>query len=76
MSCTELDAAVGGKLAPHRVGRAAIDDAEQADGAADKRKILRREPLQAMTPRQFIGLRVRQRAVDFGNEFVRGPSAG
>jgi hypothetical protein len=65
-----LDAAVAGELALHRVGRASINDAEQADGASDKRKILRRKPLQAMTPRQFIGLRVRQGAVDFGNEFV------
>ena len=49
---------VGGQFAAHRLRRAAVDDAKQADGAADQREILRLQALEAVTPRQFIGLRV------------------
>ena len=64
-------AAVGREFAAHRVHRTPVDDAEQADGAAEQREILRGDTLHTMTPRQFIGLGGGQRAVDFGDEFVR-----
>ena len=61
---------VGGKFAAHRLRRAAVRDAEQADGAAYQRKFLRLQAHEAVMPRQFIGPRVGQRAVDLGHEFV------
>ena len=64
-------AAVGGEFTAHRLDRTPVDDPEQADGAAEQREILRRDALQAMTPRQFIGLGRGQRPVDFRDEFVR-----
>ena len=66
-----LHACVGGKFAAYRVHRTPVDDAEQADGAAaQQRKRLRCDPLQAMSPRQCIGLRERQRAVDLRHKLV------
>ena len=49
-------AAVGCERAAHRVQRPPVDDAEQADGAAEQRKTLRGDALQAVAPRQIIGL--------------------
>ena len=63
-------AAVGGELPAHGIERTAVDDTEQADGAADQREIFRRDALQAVTPRQRIGLGGGQCPVDFGDEFV------
>src|SRR6202795_3357363 len=58
--------AIGRQFTAHGLGRAAIDDAEQADGAADKRKVLRSDALETMTPRPFVRLRIRKRAVEIG----------
>ena len=49
-------AAVGREFAAHSVHRSPVDDTEQADSAAKQRETLRGDALQAMTPRQFIGL--------------------
>ena len=64
-------AAVGGEFTARRLDWTPVDDPEQADGAAEQREILRRDALQAMAPRQLIGLGRGQRPVDFGDEFVR-----
>ena len=65
-----LHAAIGREFASNRFRGAPIDDAEQADGAAQKRKLLRCEPLEAVAPRQFIGLRERKRAVDLRDKLI------
>ncbi len=64
------DIGISGKFAAHRLRCAAVGDAKQADGAAYQRKILRLQAHETMTPRQFLGLRVGERAVDLGHEFV------
>ena len=65
------DAGISGELAAHGLHRAAVVDAKPADGGADQRKKLGSEAPQSVTARQFVGLRVGQCAVDFGDEFVR-----
>ena len=65
------NAGLGGELAAHGFQRAAVGDAEQADGRADQRKILGTDARQPVTSRQFVGLRVGQRAVDLGDDFAR-----
>src|SRR6266481_7871783 len=62
--------AVGCEFAAYRLHRPAVNDAEQADGGAYERKVLRSDALEPMTPRQFVGLRVGQRAVDLGHDFA------
>ena len=64
------NAGLGREFTAHDVRRATVDNAEQADRAADKQEILRCDAFEAVPPRQFIGLRVGQRAVDLGHEFV------
>jgi len=64
------NAGLGGEFTAHRLYRAAIGNPEQTDSAADEREILRLQAREAVTPRQFIGLRVGSRAVDLGHEFV------
>ncbi len=54
------NAGVTGEFAAHRLDRAAVGDAEQADGCAYQRKILRYQTREPVTPRQFIGLRFGQ----------------
>lgn len=66
----EANAGIGSKFATHGIHRAAVGDAEQAEGRAEKRGIPGSDPRQPMAPRQFIGLRVRQRAVDFRYQLV------
>lgn len=63
-------AAVGRELAPYRLGRPAVGDAEQAERRPDQRKILGCDAREAVATRKLIGLRHRQTAVDLGDEFV------
>src|SRR6266481_2550597 len=64
------NAGLGGEFAAHCLGRSAIGDAEQADGRAYKRKILRLQTRQAVTPRQLVSLGDGQRAVDLGDDLA------
>src|SRR6266481_6802289 len=64
------NAGLGGEFAAHCLDRSAIGDAEQADGRAYKREILRLQTRQAVTPRQFVSLGDGQRAVDLGDDFA------
>jgi len=68
------NAGLGGEFAAHGLDRSAIGDAEQADGRAYQRKILRLQMDEAVSPRQFVRLRDGQRGVDLGDDFacVRG----
>jgi hypothetical protein len=65
-----VNAGLGGEFAACGLDRAAAGDAEQPDGGAHQRKILRLQARKAVTPRQFVGLRVGQRAIDLGHNFV------
>src|SRR6476620_4013761 len=62
------------EFAAHCLDRSAISDAEQADGRAYQRKILRLQMDEAVSPRQFVRLPDGQRGVDLGDDFacVRG----
>ena len=64
------DAGRRGEFAAHDVDGTIVGDAEQADGGADQRKILRFDPHQSVTPRQLIGLRIGQRAIDLGDQLI------
>src|SRR6202521_4004388 len=64
------DAGIGGEFAAHRFHGAAVGNAEQTDGAAYERKILRLQTREAVTPCQLVSLRVGQRTVDLGDDFA------
>ncbi|OIQ63845.1 hypothetical protein GALL_546120 [mine drainage metagenome] len=64
------NAGVGAKFAAHRLHGPAVGDAEQADGSADKREVPRLQTRQAVAPRQRVGLRIGQRAIDLGHKLI------
>src|SRR5258707_5079228 len=65
-----VNAGISGELAARCFHSAAVGDAEQADGSAQKWKILRLQTHETVSPRQFVSLRTGQRTVDLGAEMA------